>query len=298
MGTPKYATSGPGLRRYAHPSLPDEPLLSVTSVLQSLGKPALIGWAAKVTAELAVEQWPVFTARLRTDRDGVLRDLKAARTAAGEKATEHGSLVHDAAEQYVLTGAMPTDPDLATYVQSYVAWLTEWGVDLAKDIHATEITVADRHHGYAGTADLQVYLPLEPGVDGRPAKKSDDGRKYLWLVDFKSSQTKPATTVYADHALQLAAYAFATEAWLPDGQIVKHTRPVGAAVLNLRKASYGLIPIPRLRDAHEAFTHLAAVARWQDTWETPPVITPAGVKAKRTRKTTTAKKSTTTEKAA
>lgn len=301
MTTPKYATRDGGLRRYAHPTKPDEPLLSVTSVLQSLGKPALIGWAAKITAEHAINNLPRLVNATRTPdgRADALRELKSARTAAGTKATEHGSAVHDAAERYVLQNLHPTDPDLAGYVDAYVAWLTEWQVDLNEHIHATETTVANRQHSYAGTADLEVYLPLNPPVDGYPATPTTDGKRHLWLVDFKSSQGKPPTTIYVDHALQLAAYVHAEEQWLPNGTIARHVKPVGAAILNLRDGGrYGFLPIPRLRDAYDAFTHLAAVARYTDAWEAPPVITAAGEKPKRTRRTTKPKTTTTPGEAA
>ncbi|MBK9087488.1 MAG: hypothetical protein IPL80_19850 [Sterolibacteriaceae bacterium] len=292
MTSPRHAEATTKGRYYRHP-VTGQTLVSVTNVLSSaIAKPALVGWAAKIVAEHALDNLPTVVARSRTDRDGTLRDLKGQVRIARDKAADLGSRVHHLAEAHVLgkpVATQPGDEDARPFVVQYERFLAAFGVDLARDIIASEMTVANPDRGYAGTLDLILTLPIgwDPAENKTYAR--DAGERSEWMVDLKTSLTRPATSVYGEYALQLAGLRAAREMWLPDGTTCPMQGTSGAAILNLRPTTWELIPLP-IRDAErDAFLAAVTVCQWlHDTgtdigngsyWPT----TPAGrMKPKRT----------------
>jgi hypothetical protein len=80
-----------------------------------------------------------------------------------DRAANLGDRIHKAAELHLLGAPIPDDPEVAPYLGQLKLWLAAWGVDLAEHVEATEITCLHRRLGYAGTADLMVWLPTGPG---------------------------------------------------------------------------------------------------------------------------------------
>ncbi len=150
-----------------------------------------------------------------------------------EQAADLGDRVHTAAEARVLGAPVADDPIVNPYVDQLDAWLESWGVDLNEHIEATEITCLHRRLGYAGTADLMVWLPTGPGH-----------RLELWLIDYKSSATRPARSVYPENTLQLAALRYCETVLLPDDTEQPMPRIERTGVLNLRAGSHALVPMP------------------------------------------------------
>ena len=69
MTSPKHAQATDRGRYYTHP-VTGQQLVSVTNVLgQSMAKPALVPWAAKMTAEAAWDALPRMVAALRRPTD-------------------------------------------------------------------------------------------------------------------------------------------------------------------------------------------------------------------------------------
>jgi hypothetical protein len=62
--------------------------------------------------------------------------------------------------------------------------------------------------------------------------------------------------------LQLAALRFADVALLPDGSEITVSEFAGAAILNLRRNGYGVIPLPADAQAFAAFQAMVIVARY------------------------------------
>lgn len=248
MTSPKHARDTSNGRYYEDPANPGQLYISVTNVLDTLSKPALAPAAAKVTAEFFADNLPA-AVRASRNPDTMAAFIKAAKAEhknVWETRRDLGSRVHAQAEAHVLGTPIEPDEQAQPFVDQYRAFLTEFGVDIRNDIDAVEVTVLDRTHRYGGTADLWLRLRNLP--DGHP-----DG---LWLVDIKTSLTKSASTVYRDHALQLAALRYAEVALGPDDS--EHPIPAfaGAAILNLRAGSYGFIPMPATRELHAGFLGL------------------------------------------
>lgn len=262
---PKQARATDKGRYYADPTT-GASLISVTNVLDTcISKPALVPWAAKVTAEHIVNQLPHYVRAVRTDRDGALKEAKAQVRYVKDTAADLGTRVHARVEAHVLGTPYADDDEVEPFAEQAIAFFDAWGVDLTTQIEAAECTVANRTLGYAGTADLFVWLPTGAG-----------GELQLWLVDYKTSSTRPVNSTYPEMGLQLAAYRHAEVIWLPDGQDAPVPQVAGTAILNLRTDKHAFIPMPADHEAaFAAFSSLLGAASYMHGAETKPAVMPA-----------------------
>lgn len=278
MTSPKHARDTANGRYYDDP-LDHEMVPSCTNVLDEWHIPALPPAAAKATAEYIVEHLPaaVHASRRPETREAFLKDAKAHYKNVWERKRDLGSRIHHLAEAHVLGKPMPRDEEAAPYIASYEAWLRSFNVDIERDIESAEITALRRSEPrYGGTADLWVNLSFptertapDPRFKGRNPVPQETPSG-LWLIDIKTSSAHPASAIYRDNVLQLAALRYADIALLPDDTEVKVPVFVGAAILNLRTDSYGFIPMPADEAAHLAFLSLVGVARFAHQLDLKP----------------------------
>jgi hypothetical protein len=215
--TPSQArkTSDDGPRVYAWPPTPPHNLevISVTSATKlGLPKPYLIGWAAKVSAEFAVDNLEAVKALVDTKQKRAAVDLiKGARNRDMGNKADRGTLVHAAVEAYVdgkpLTEAdieerleaARVDPALAKATYGMAQGVLAYLQDTEPEIVWSEATVYSRTYEYAGTADLIGRAHV--GGSRQPA-----------VLDVKTSKS-----IYDEVAIQLTAYARADFVGLDDG---------------------------------------------------------------------------------
>lgn len=269
MTSPKHARDTARGRYYSDPAGgPD--LVSVTNVIDTAVNKshALIPWGVKVTVEYVLDNVVAIARRVLTDRPALTREIKALHREAKERAADLGDRVHAAAEARLLGAPIADDPEVAPYVAQFDAWLASWGVNVEEQVEATEITVLHRRLGYAGTADLLIWLPTGPA-----------GRLELWLIDYKSSATRSAKSVYPENTLQLAALRYAETVLLPDDTEQPMPRVERTGVLNLRAKSHALVPMPADRTAHRAFRGALETTRWLHAAKSsyPALTAPDGV---------------------
>jgi hypothetical protein len=270
MTEPKFAQNMPGKGRwYVHPET-GEMWPSVTNVLDmSVSKPALVPWAAKAVAEKAYGELPRLVASALVQpckpkkvenecqkcTPCLIKELKRQPNFVKDTAADLGTRIHDRAEAHVLGTPIPPDPEVEPFAVQLVRFFHDFGVDLEKDIVATEATVINRKVGYAGTGDLWVRLRIEGWA-----------RKRLVLIDYKSSSTRPVLSAYAENAEQLAALANAETILLNDGTEIEAPQGIkDVFVLTLRSNGYALIPMPltgTLDESFEAFKGALANASW------------------------------------
>lgn len=117
------------------------------------------------------------------------------------KAGDRGTLVHQAIEQYGLTGTAPNPQDFEPEDRKRIQGVAKWLLDVEPEFVVQEVRTASLNHRYVGTFDALCR------IDGE-----------LWLLDWKTSKR-----VYPDqHFPQLCAYLEAEkEAGYPDGEPVK-----------------------------------------------------------------------------
>lgn len=293
MTSPKfaYATDDHG-RYYRHPEHPGREFISITNVLDSIAKPVLVPWAAKVTAEKALDLMPQMVAaallppckpKRVADECGrcldclhkiTKREVKVVR----ETAADLGTRVHDAAEAHLTGRQIMHDPEVAPFLEQYLRFLDDFEIDITKHVEAAELTVCHPQYGYAGTLDVAAYLRLDGNLAGLKPKKLPGDERALWVYDIKTSATKAADVLYDEQPLQLAAQRNAKEAWLPDGSIVPMPLAKGAAILNLRTDDYAFIPVPSGPEEFAAFRGFIAGQTWmhRDAAKACAPITPSG----------------------
>lgn len=219
MTTPRLTVSRSGFGGRGYKAIFEEktPIVpSVTTVLKSVNKPALIQWAADQVAAYAVthleelEQRDIETGftylryyhgRFKPDDfDNPNFDLYNAHTGVLHDAAEMGNWIHEFIE-CDLRGWIEPEPTRIEHEQMAEAYLL-WRMDQDIEVYATEATVYG--DGYAGTADLFAKIN---GVNG------------LW--DVKSSRS-----LWSEHTAQLAAlgaaHTMAVEAEKGDKNAVYH----------------------------------------------------------------------------
>jgi hypothetical protein len=143
----------------AKPADDDLRMWSVTTIIGCLDKPALMYWAAGLTADAAIAQADYLAARIEHEgREKVWKDLRDARFSRpkGQRsATELGTAVHDACEKYALTGVKPeVDAEVQPFLDQFDAWVQKW----QPVYEAAEMTVYSPTYGYAGTLDAIMVL--------------------------------------------------------------------------------------------------------------------------------------------
>jgi len=261
---PHWARATDHGRYYEDPATGDL-LPSVTNILGTcVAKPALQPWAAKITAEWAVDHIDEIREHVSTSRTATIAAMAREHIAITEHAADLGIRVHGATEADVLGAPVPDDPEVAPYLRQFRKWCTSWGVDYKHDVDAAEFTVLNRTVGYAGTGDLLVLLPTGPRR-----------RRQRWLVDYKSSATRPAGSVFPEYGLQLVALRNGEVVLLRDGSEHPLPRIDRVAILNLRKGSHAFVPMTADAAAFKAFASLVPAACWlHDAPTTHPALKP------------------------
>ncbi len=250
-----------GERHYIHP-ITGERFVSVTTILQVVAKTGLPYWAAKTVQEYALEQIPLLVQSLRrracdskgNDRCGLCRDcvaldLRRAPDRLRDEAADRGKRIHHIAERHTLTGEIdPHADDIAPYVEQYLKWRHQF----QPTFDASEMTVLNRAHGYAGTLDAIVRLGWCP-----PATKHLIG---VPLVE----DTKSGKGVYPEYALQLAAYRWAERVLLPLGDEVDLPDVSDTGLLlQVRPDNYYSRPVQIGQPTFDAFLRVLDFYRWQ-----------------------------------
>ncbi|MEV8477847.1 hypothetical protein [Streptomyces sp. NPDC051173] len=274
MTSPKHAWDTERGRYYRDPAGgPD--LVSVTNVLgTAVAKPALVPWAVKLTAEHCVDNRLEVARRATQDRDGILKEIKSVHRDARDRAANLGTRVHDRAEKMALRAPFEADIQVDPYARQLTLFWERWSVDLDRHIVAAEITFVHRRLGYAGTGDCMLWLPTGPSR-----------RRELWLIDYKTSATRPASSVYPENALQLAALRYAEAVLLPDDTDGAVPRIERTGVLNLRQRSHALVPMPADRAAHRAFRGALETTKWLHAAPSAyPALLPPAADTRPTRK--------------
>ena len=216
----------------------------VTSVIDLAPKPWLGRWAAKAVAEAVVETWaalhPLLSSGNARQQQMAVSMMKGAPWTG--TAAELGRRVHAWVEDHVkgVRRGPDLDEDLLPYVEAFEHFIMDWKPTWV----ASERLVLHRELGYAGTIDVIAELP-------------DLGRV---LLDVKTGKS-----VYAEYALQLAAYDRATSEITPWGEERAFQGPGKALVVHLHHdGTYSLHPVDIGDAVFEAFKALLALSEWSE----------------------------------
>lgn len=243
MTSPRLATTGAGGRFYRHPTTKRK-YTSVTTILGALPKPFLTSWAAKATAEWAVEHIGEVTSLAMRDRQAAIDLVKGATRRQTAHASEIGSAVHAEVERMLRGGERRrAHPEVEPFLVSYDRFVEHWKpkpLELEGGHQSVELTVWNHAHEYAGSLDSILEI---------------DGEKIL--VDVKTGKG-----VYPETSLQLCAYARAESITLDDDTEIDMLAVDGAAILHIRPDGYELIPAAIHDEVWQVFRHVHAVHTW------------------------------------
>jgi hypothetical protein len=239
MTTPQVPTiKRQGSRFYVHP-LTDQKAVGVTSVLNMLPKEFLKFWAAKVTAETAVDQFSTLASFVASgNREDAVDWLKRAHSRNTAGAADVGGDVHDLVELLARGRPLPpVHPDVQPYLDHFREFLDVFSPDFI----FIEETVWSETHGYAGSFDAIARIGSETVI-----------------IDYKTTRSG----VHAEVALQLSAYERADYILRPDGTQEPIPDLDAAAVLHLRPEGWKLVPVQTSDELFDVFLALKQVHRW------------------------------------
>lgn len=200
---PRKQVTGPPTRDEAgyYPT-PLGRFMSVTTVINGgVPKPALFHWAAFEAAQCAVDNIPALVQARGEEARRELRNwIQHAAERKRDTAADLGSLIHSVLEARVLGAPTPELTDeQAPFVDAFDRFLNDW----QPEFEATELTVANVEHEYAGTLDLIARIPA------------------LFDTEIAVGDYKTGKKVYPEVGMQLAAYQRCPIGW---------TRPSGIEV--------------------------------------------------------------------
>lgn len=209
----------------------------VTTILSNgVPKPALINWAANVTAEYAVDNWHDLDELKPSQR---LEKMKKARWQTLDEAGKRGTEVHDLAERLAHGDEVEVPEAIAGHVESTVKFFDEWR---PKTI-LTETVVGHRTEFICGTFDYLMELP--------------DGRRVL--VDWKTTRSG----IFGETALQLSAYLNMTHYLDPEGveREMSELKIDAAMAVWIRADGYDVYEVKDPDECWKLFRHIAFCAR-------------------------------------
>lgn len=226
----------------------------VTSILNSLPKDALVGWAAKTTAAYAVDKWDELAAMPPSQR---LKELEGARYNVTKEAALRGNQIHDLGEK-VSHGLEVTVPDEHRGpVEAWARFLDEWEVEVI----ATEAPCANTKIRYAGTLDSVATIGR---MGGEPV-----------MLDIKTGRG-----IYESAALQLEAYA-RCDLWQPDGSDSEEPMPECTAlyIAHVKADVVDLVPVIADREQlWRQFRYLERTSNWlAEAKDMPPLGAPIDI---------------------
>lgn len=245
------------------PVAAEQRLWSVTTLIGAgTPKEALIGWAARVTAERAYDKKNTLDAmREDGDRDAAIKWLTDARWEKSGTAALRGTTVHSIIEAY----ALGQTPDVSVELEPWHQQILRFLHDHQPEFQASEAPVYNLELGYAGTMDMILK------VGGR-----------VCIVDAKTTDKTPdarSRPPYGEVALQLAAYAHAPlvgvspatmrthggrRYYIYDPELEYAPMPEieGALALVISPVDYVFIPVRIDDEVWRAFLAVREVARW------------------------------------
>lgn len=233
MTSPVLAQEQPdGTRLYCHPKT-GELAPSVTTILKQVNKPKLVGWSARIAAEYAISEWDALTGLSSYEKKEAIR---WAHDREREKASDLGTLVHLAIDCWIkgIPHEHPKEAD--PYMNSFTKFLME----KRPRFLMSELTVWNRTHNYAGTADVLCEIGNE-----------------IYLADWKTGKS-----LYPEVGLQLSALGRGEFIILPDGTELNMPVIDRLAAVSIRPRSWKFVKVQHDKDNFEAFLAARRLHEW------------------------------------
>lgn len=250
MGAVRTTFKG-GSRFYEDPEDRSITVPGVTSIIGMMSKPFLQAWAAKMTAELAVNSIDFIAKMAENDKQGAIDYLKGVSRRYTKERSEIGSMAHDAFERLALgDDPGPIHPNIDNHVKHFREFIAAVNPEF---ISLEQVAWNDTHQ-WAGSYDFIARIWLD---ESRKPTPDRSGTPVLVMGDFKTSKA-----TYPDVALQMSAYSHAERIIDTDG--VSHEVPKfdGGVVLWVTEDQWALKPVDIGDHVYDVFLALRKVFDW------------------------------------
>lgn len=185
------------------------PVDGVTSVLQVISKPALVGWAANMAAEHVEKSLKPGQVMNEMSIKALVNECKLAHRKKKETAADVGTFIHEWVEHFIKTGGEEKHTEhteITAGVEAFKRWV---GEHQQIEFVASEGKIFSRKHNFAGTFDFILVM---------------DGKRYI-------GDLKTGKAVYPEYFLQTSAYQLARQEEFPEedyeGHIIVNCRKDG-----------------------------------------------------------------------
>lgn len=225
----------------------------VTTIIKAtVPAPALVDWAARVTARYAAEHLDELWSIRHMGVEAIYSLLEQKPRSVRDSAGARGSQLHLWAEQMIQGGEAEIPPEQAEDLLPWVFSVRDFLEDCRPEPVLLEAPVAHRRLGYAGTLDGVFDFPrldFPNGVSLPPARR---------IIDYKSSKR-----IYPELALQLGGYRGAEFYSDGNGGEEKSLEDLGISEtglgVHIRPGGYEIVPVSCGPEAFQAFSRLTWV---------------------------------------
>ena len=232
MTPPLSQEQADGSRLYVHPKT-GEAVPSVTTVINQLNKPKLTNWAARVAAEYAIRGWAALAELSPYERKEAIR---YAHERERQESADLGTAVHHAIDCW----AKGIPHEHAKEVDPYMNSFTKFLMEKRPRFLYSEVTLWNRTHNYAGTADAICEISGE-----------------TWVADYKSGKS-----LYPEVGLQLSALAHGEFIITAEGEELEVPLIQGLAAIHVRPRSWKFAKVQHDRKNFEAFLACRRLYDW------------------------------------
>lgn len=218
----------------------------VTTVIDTLDKPALRRWYADQAAARAVNEWDYLSTLPVTDRLTYIKDGPKDTVRA---AALRGTQIHDLGEKLAHGEEVDVPDEHRGPVEAYARFLDLWDVETI----ATETPLCHTVYGYAGTADQWARIGRRDNA--------------VCLLDVKTGKG-----VYSETGLQLAAYRY-SDLIQPEKGVEIATPSVDLVyVAHVLPDTVQMLPVVADKAVFRMFLYLLQVHRAREDWRELPLI--------------------------
>lgn len=168
--------------------------VGVTSVLQTLNKPALMTWPmweALKSVELQVSAWIDKQDGSQLELKAVIAEASNAYLIRSDSGKSAGTAIHAAIEAYLTGGGEIPTPEVQKALSGFIAWHKQ---QINPKTIAVEEIIYSKQYNYAGTLDGIMEI---------------DGQTILFDIKTNNASRVAPLGIYPEHFLQLGAYSLA-----------------------------------------------------------------------------------------
>lgn len=248
----------------------------VSSIKDMIPKPWLARWQANMAADAAIDAindgW--FNSMAKSSRKGARQFLGGSADRSSGLRADIGSAAHTMFEILMNGDPRPSvadairdndridhllkDQDALDEVDAMTDQFEDFLQEVQPVLFRAEDTAWSDTHGYAGSFDIMWYIKVNPEtlkVD------LENGEEVLLMGDYKTGKK-----IYADVALQLAAYEHADRIIDPEGNSIPMPELAGSTVLHVTATQWNLRSIRTDEEVFNMFlacrAFLPAVIKW------------------------------------